>query len=132
MSLFTIKIENVHIHADDKKLDQILELLINNTLKLKQMEEVLKELKDKLAAQNTALDTVSTNVAGVKKDVDFLKQQLADKDGLTKAEVDELRGVLDGTSAKIDAIGAATASLDAETDSGAAGGGDTGGGENAG
>lgn len=127
MSLFTIKIENVHIHADDNKLDQILELLINNTLKLKQMEDVLKELKDKLAAQNTALDTVSTNVAGVKKDVDFLKQQLADKDGLTKAEVDELRGVLDGTSAKIDAIGAATASLDAETDSG-----DAGGGENAG
>lgn len=78
----------------------------------------ISDLKDKVAAQSTALETVSTNVDGIKKDVTFLKDKLAGLEGgATAEEIAEVSTLVDDVSTKIDAIGAATATLDSETDS---------------
>lgn len=105
---------HIHIHHVDDDLKKILHS-INN--KLDKMSDIINSLKAKVAAQSAALDTVSTNVTGIAGDVIFLKQKLADlAGGATAAEIAELEASVDGVSTKLDAIGTATASLDAETD----------------
>lgn len=77
------------------------------------MSEQFDAIKAKLDTQNTA-------IGEVKKDVDFIKGKLAASEGgLTAAEVSELNTILDGTTAKLQA-------LDAETDSTETGGEGTG------
>jgi len=99
-----------HKRGNDRKLKLIIQ-------KLNEMSAATDAIKEKLAAQSQALDTVSTNVTGIAGDVTFLKQKLSDlSNGATAAEIAELSGLVDGVSTKVDAIGAATASLDAETD----------------
>lgn len=79
----------------------------------------INDLKDKVAAQGTVLDSISTSVAGIQKDVKFLKEKLTGLEGgATAAEVAEVTALVDGVSSKINDIGATTAALDAETDSG--------------
>lgn len=91
-----------------------------NSIILKQntMTEQLDALKQKLEAQSAALDTVSTNVTGIGADVKFLKDKIGGlSGGATEAEIAEISNTVDSIGEKINAIGTATANLDAETDS---------------
>lgn len=85
------------------------------------MSQVIDELKAKVAAQDAALDTISTNVTGVQGDITALKQKIADLiaggGGATPAELAELGTAIDGVGAKIATLSTTTADLDAQTDS---------------
>lgn len=109
------KIEyHTHNHVDMGEVIGKLNHIINHQ---HEIMSAVDDLKAKIASQDAALDTVSTNVTGIAGDVAFLKQKLADLEGgATAAEIAELTGSVDSISTKIDAIGTATASLDAETD----------------
>lgn len=80
----------------------------------------LSDLKEKLAAQDTALTTIGGNVSGIQSDVAALKQKIADLnangDAAVAAALNELTPFVDGIGSKIDTIGTTTAALDAETD----------------
>lgn len=82
------------------------------------MGQEFDALKAKVEAQSGVLDTVGVNIGGIAQDIAFLKQKLADlSGGATAAEIAELAAIVDGSGTKLDAINAATATLDAETDS---------------
>lgn len=84
------------------------------------MSQEFDDFKAKLEAQSLALDGVKTNVAGIATDVAYLKTLTSENPGgLSAEQVAELSGLADQLSAKIDEIGATTAQLDADTDSGA-------------
>lgn len=73
-------------------------------------------LKVKVEAQSTALDNIGTNVTGIAGDVASLKAKILElENGATPAQIAELSVLVDGVGSKIDAIGATTAALDAET-----------------
>ena len=77
----------------------------------------VSDLKDKVAAQGAALDTISTSVTGIQADVTALKAKIDSlSGGATAAEIAELSALVDGVSGKIDVIGTTTADLDAQTD----------------
>lgn len=79
---------------------------------------VVDDLKLKIATQGATLDTINTNLVGIRKDVTFLKDKLAGVEGgATAAEIAEISAGVDGVSAKIDGIATDSAALDAETDS---------------
>ena len=110
MSLFTFKIENLFVRHADAKLD----LIIKNQI---HMSQELNAIKLKLGAQSAALDAVAASVTGIAADVTALKDKLATfTNGATAAEIAELSALVDGVGTKVDAIGTATAELDAETD----------------
>lgn len=79
----------------------------------------LAELKAKVESQSAALDIVGTNVTGIQGDVAALKAKIEElsngADAAVQAALDELSPLVDGVGTKIDAIGATTAALDAET-----------------
>lgn len=100
----------------------VITQLISLKIKLITMSQEFDDLKAKVQAQRAVLDTVSTNVTGIGKDVDFLKKKIEDltqagDGGATKEELQELSELVDGTSAKITAINDATKQLDDSTDS---------------
>jgi hypothetical protein len=93
---------------------QKLNLIIQQNIT---MGQEFDNLKAKVEAQSGVLDTVGVAVGGIAQDVAFLKSKLADlSGGATAAQIADLSSLVDGTSAKLDAINTATATLDAETD----------------
>lgn len=104
---------------DNRETNRLLKILIHQN---KTIMSQLSDLKEKLAAQGTALDGISTNVTGIGADVAALKAKitelLGNADAAVAAALNELSPLVDNVSTKVDAIGAITASLDAETDPG--------------
>lgn len=85
--------------------------------KLNYIMSAVSDLKDKVTAQGAALDNISTSVIGIQADVAARKEKIGGfNGGASEAEVAELSALVDGVGSKIDAIGATTAALDAETD----------------
>lgn len=88
--------------------------------KLNNMAKSVAEVKAQLELQGTALDSIGTNVTGIGDDVTAMKAKIeelkAGGDAAVAAALDELTPFIDSASAKIDTIGATTASLDASTD----------------
>lgn len=112
----------IHIHMHDYQnghdIKRVLSILNIHTQKLNQMAETFDTLKEKMDAQASALDQVSTNVTGIQTDVQFLKDKIAGTPAgvITQEQLDELGAAADAIGAKVDDIGRVTATLDSETD----------------
>jgi septation ring formation regulator EzrA len=106
-------------HSHDHELQEIKSLLTKILKNQNNMAVTLAEVKAKLAAQDTALDSIGTNVTGVQGDVAALKAKIEElsngADAAVSAALGELSPLVDAVGTKIDAIGATTAALDAET-----------------
>jgi predicted nucleic acid-binding Zn-ribbon protein len=103
-----------------RRRDSVGKHLHSIIYKLNIIMSQLSDLKEKLAAQDTALTTIGGNVSGIQSDVAALKQKIADLnangDAAVAAALNELTPFVDGIGSKIDTIGTTTAALDAETD----------------
>lgn len=117
----TITLDHIHEHLLNFALqfEEIFKQLSFIKNKQIKMAQSIQELKDQIAAQSSALDNVSTNVAGIQADVTALKAKIdelnAGGDAAVAAALAELSPLVDGVGSKIDAIGATTADLDAQT-----------------
>jgi uncharacterized coiled-coil protein SlyX len=135
MGIFTPKKKNIEVtfieekiilikgekwHKHDHEMQEIRNAFALLIKQNKKIMSKLTDLEDKIAAQNTALDSIGTNVTGIQADVTAMKAKIdelkAAGDAAVNAALDELSPLLDGVSSKIDAVGATTASLDASTD----------------
>lgn len=100
----------------------LLILLITSIINLLQNKKIMgvtDDLRLKIASQGATLDTINTNLVGIRQDVTFLKDKLTGLEGgATAAEIAELSTAVDGVSTKIDGIATDSADLDAQTDSG--------------
>lgn len=83
------------------------------------MNQQIEDLKAQLDTQSATLDTIGTNVVGVRGDVTNLKQQIQDLinngNGATQQDLIDLKAKVDIVGGKIDTLNADTAALDQET-----------------
>lgn len=108
---------NIHIYHHYPDRDEISKQLLLIIKNQKTMSEALDALKAKFTEQSGKLDTISTSVSGIAEDVAALKAKIGTlSGGATAEEIAELSTLVDGVGAKVDAIGTATADLDAQTD----------------
>jgi hypothetical protein len=113
MALFKPEIHvHIHMHGDNQTGDIATELR-----KIKQvMGENFEKLKTDVEGLNVKLDLAATATAGLKVDIDNLKEQIANlPNGATPEEIAALQTIVDGISGKADAVATALTNLDAET-----------------
>ncbi len=103
----------VNQYFNNEKLDLIIQ-------KLENMQQELEILKQQLTEANSTIDTIDTNVEGIKSDSIFLKNkidELVNRGQASPAELAELAELGNTLVTKLGSVKTKTADLDASTDS---------------